>query len=615
MSSKGGGWKKPGAGPSNSSSKDKGVDELSNDMANASLDSSQGGGWEVFTKKPRKPAGRSVGWGAQCATPNAWGQPNVVQKLTGSSSGGAWKTQVADPRTNVGETGLPQPPAAIPPPLEKGWDWAARNGSHVACGQGSVEGDDNESDTGAQKPQSEDEDDDDDLVEDDDDLMSDDFDSDDSVKSHETRKKHRWFKHFFDVLDKLSVQQLNEPSRQWHCPACRNGPGAIDWYRGLQPLMAHARTVGAKRVKLHRELAELLDEELIRKGTSSIPIGETYGKWEGLRSSVADKQIVWPPMVVVMNTQLEMDENEEKWLGMGNQELLDYFSSYTKALKARHSYGPKGHRGMSIVIFESTPVGYLEAEHLDKHFTEQGTGRYAWDQNRVLYYPGGKRQLYGYLARKEDLENFNRHCQGKTKLKFDMRSYQETVVIPMKQMSEDNQQLVWLKNKVVKEQKHSKALEESFSMVTQRLRKTQEENRIVRQRTKMQHEQNKEEMDYQESFFKDQISVIHQALEDKERAFEEKLQEEREKVKQITANSITGADDKLRKEKIDEFIYMQAKGIEEFESERDKLSEMHEGKKAEMKKRHLEEQVELEKEFETMLTKLMEQYAPNKTIS
>jgi hypothetical protein len=100
---------------------------------------------------------------------------------------------------------------------------------------------------------------------------------------------------------------------------------------------------------------------------------------------------------------------------MGNQELLDYFSGYA-AVKARHSYGPQGHRGMSILIFESSARGYLEAERLHKHFAEQGTDRNAWDRRRVLFYQGGKRQLYGYMALMEDLDLFNQHSQGSLSL-------------------------------------------------------------------------------------------------------------------------------------------------------------------------------------------------------
>lgn len=68
------------------------------------------------------------------------------------------------------------------------------------------------------------------------------------------------------------------------------------------------------------------------------------------------------------------------------------------------------------------------------------------------------------------------------------------VVHQIRQMSEDNQQLIYFRNKVDKERRHSKQLEESFGIVSEKLRKTMEENRIVRQRTQMHHEQNKEEV-------------------------------------------------------------------------------------------------------------------------
>jgi len=63
------------------------------------------------------------------------------------------------------------------------------------------------------------------------------------------------------------------------------------------------------------------------------------------------------------------------------------------------------------------------------------------------------------------------------------------VVNQIRQMAEDNQQLLHLKNKVVLEQ-----LEEISGIVNEKLRKTEEENRIVRLRTQMHHEQNKEEV-------------------------------------------------------------------------------------------------------------------------
>lgn len=97
-----------------------------------------------------------------------------------------------------------------------------------------------------------------------------------------------------------------------------------------------------------------------------------------------------------------------QWTGMGNQELVDYFSNYA-AQRARHSYGPNGHRGTSVLIFDNTAMGYLEAERLHKQFEKEGRDRDGWEQRRVLFYPGGKRQLYGFLATKDDMELFNQH--------------------------------------------------------------------------------------------------------------------------------------------------------------------------------------------------------------
>lgn len=100
-----------------------------------------------------------------------------------------------------------------------------------------------------------------------------------------------------------------------------------------------------------------------------------------------------------------------QWIGMGNPELLGYFSTYS-ALKARHSYGPQGHRGMSVLIFEASAVGYAEAERLSKHFEGNFRDRVAWERNRVPFYSGGERHLYGYMAEKHDLDNFNQHSHG-----------------------------------------------------------------------------------------------------------------------------------------------------------------------------------------------------------
>ncbi|XP_062083741.1 protein SUPPRESSOR OF GENE SILENCING 3 [Humulus lupulus] len=593
------------ASSSSSSNKGKAVvdsfEQLSNSVEGLSIESSQDDGkWEeVITKKSKNRAGNNAAkqWPSQNNNSNAW----IKKPAIGGNS-----RHLSSTPQPYHKASQPQPQPAIAPPLQHGWNWQSRPANQQPADTTPVTNPSDDEDDNKDETY-----DDDDESEDMEDFSDDDeFDSDSSEKSHETLKKMKWFAKFFKIIDELKVNEINDPDRQWHCPACQGGPGSIDWYRGLQPLMTHAKTKGGDKMKLHRKFAEILEVELRNKGTSVVPPGETFGKWKGLQDEEKDHEIVWPPMVLVMNTKLEQDDND-KWIGMGNQELLEYFNSYHPA-KARHAYGPQGHRGMSVLIFESSARGYLEAERLHKHFVGHGSDRDAWNRrNRTLFLPGGKRRLYGFLAVKEDLDVFNQHSQGKAKLKHEMRSYHETVVTEIRQMSEDNQQLGYYKDKYSREQRHAKALKESFDVVSNKLRKTIAESRIVRHRTKMQQDENKEEMILQEEFFKDQLKIIHDSRDVKEENFERLQQEEREKVKvskskaKTSNNAVeTGA------EEISKFVELQEKEMEQYVEEREKLEKAHEEKIKEMKKRHWEEEVQLEAELNEKLAHLMEKYSP-----
>uniref|UniRef100_A0A1D1YE16 Protein SUPPRESSOR OF GENE SILENCING 3 n=1 Tax=Anthurium amnicola TaxID=1678845 RepID=A0A1D1YE16_9ARAE len=663
MSSNRGRSKSPSSGGGNPSPKGMGIEstgpaidnpsinQLIHGMADMSTGFGQDGVCEVVAKQTKNQGGGNAAkqWGLSSCAPNVWGHLDVAPRMGLTANCGAGNPHgnnlehAVDFRGQAGrENSMTQSPGkgwsdwesahvppspAVPPPLHHGWQWSARNSSFspqtevsedeikrngtISTGArkgGSSGGYD--SDSGILPIQSESDDGSDgvDIVEDTDGNLSDDYDSDVSQKSHETQKKNKWCRVFFETMDTLSVDQINELKRLWRCPACQGGSGAIHWFRGLQSLVTHAQTKGSKtnRVMLHREFAELLEEELQSRGASVIVPGETFGKWKGLCEATADYGIVWPPMVVVMNTELEQDENN-KMIGMGNQELLEYFPSYA-AVKARHSYGPHGHRGMSVLIFEASAIGYMEAARLHKHFADEQKDREAWEHHRVLFCPGGKRQLYGFLARKEDIDDFNQHSRGYSRLKFEMKSYQEMVVDPIRKMSKDNLQLVWLKNRIAMLLQHSRTLEESFEVVSQKLHEATEENRIVRLGTKTQHEENKEEIDQRQLFFKEQMEKVHTATEEKERTFK--------KLFQVCAETRlpdvdTGTREKrLREEEITRILDSQQKEVETFLAERDKLVHAHEDDKMELRQRYLEDKADLEKAFDEDLTRLMKKYAP-----
>lgn len=459
-----------------------------------------------------------------------------------------------------------------------------------------------------------------DLDDDSDWIGSDPCDSDASVKSLDTRKRNKWFQTFFDTLDDFTNEQIVEHDRQWHCPACHGGVGAIDWYRGLQPLIAHAKTHRTKRIGLHREFAKVLEEDLERRKAGTGSVGETkFGKWKGLHNTDAtrDLLIVWPPMVVIQNTQLEIDD-QDKWIGMGNKELLDMFQEYNP-LKARHAYGPQGHRGMSLVIFADSPAGYYSAERLVKNFKDALKGKQQWDQpSKSIFHPGGDRILYGYMATAEDLEIFNKHSSGKSKLKWDLKKYHEAVAQPMKQMDEDNQQLHYYKFKVQKQKEHSKTLEKSMSIFTRKLEQREEEISVVRQRAKEQHEENQREMDELEKTYKERIIQLQRNSARREKEIqvkqEEFKQEHIERCQQLEKK--LGEEQQPKQGKVQEAIELQTKILEsslreseDYEYSKRELRKQQHIRKREFMRKQYEEALEFEKGLEKERQELLDKYS------
>lgn len=277
--------------------------------ARTKLNSEQSGDSKIDSLRSQDLSGGSGSraWCPQNTSSNAWGKPNLIRKLAvwGNGESGEANGKSQEDKSN------------IPNNLS-----CSGKGSNL-----SVRGDDTTPSMDEKRKQCNDEripephdnaeyeNDDEELVDDDDyDIVfdsDDDLSLDDEDESHEARKRNEWFGAFFDKLDGLTIEEINSQERQWHCPACRGISGHIAWYKGMQPLVNHARTLKARRAKLHRQFAETLEEELLRRNASITLAGEVYGRWEGLGKQFKDHEIVWPPVVVIMNTRYEQDEHNK----------------------------------------------------------------------------------------------------------------------------------------------------------------------------------------------------------------------------------------------------------------------------------------------------------------
>ncbi|GLJ18559.1 hypothetical protein SUGI_0330250 [Cryptomeria japonica] len=326
--------------------------------------------------------------------------------------------------------------------------------------------------------------------------------------THQVMKNFKVFKSLFESLEPLSLRNIN--NKEWGCPACKGGDSKVkvsDRYKGIQGLIEHAKVTKSCNVGWHQKLVKVLEEEVKRRKVACTMAQHVYGKWLGLENACGECEIVWPPIIIIQNTNLDLSDNQQRAMGMGNKELLDCFKQY-KPSKAKFAYGQKGHCGVSLLIFEDSIDGYLEADYLHRNFLRERRGRDNWNEYGMPNQnSSGKRILYGYMATSEDMEDFNKHST-KAKVKYDMVPYQLKVIEPVKKMKEENGRITWLEKKIDEDRESTKYLEEKVNDMIKRLDIQQQEMKILMAHAYERDEDCKKGYDFLENFYKQQIDQL-----------------------------------------------------------------------------------------------------------
>ncbi|EPS60058.1 hypothetical protein M569_14748, partial [Genlisea aurea] len=187
---------------------------------------------------------------------------------------------------------------------------------------------------------------------------------------------------------------------------------------------------------------------------------------------------------------------------------------------------------------------------------------------------------------------------GKSRLKYEMKSYKEMVVNQLKQMNEDNQKLAWYKNRAVNEKMSKIALQDSFVVLTEKLRQTTEENLASKLRYQKHHELNKQAMDFHEKFLREQLQRLCDA---------ENREEEGRKSEKVAHQNEGDSNNKVV---VAAILSEGGESSAEYVKKMEILVKSQEERKLDMQRRHHEEMMALEKEFVAELNGLTQEYSP-----
>eukprot|EP00249_Psilotum_nudum_P019899 c27467_g1_i1 orf=128-2011(+) len=206
------------------------------------------------------------------------------------------------------------------------------------------------------------------------------------------------------------------------CAVCPNA----QLFKGWTALLAHAGQFKKKRPQMHRGYHRALSEAL--RVNERPPEQETQQEGRALSLNpelTRGHLILWPPVVMLEIVNSEPGEdpaawNAEKILCLLSEELQNLHPGQVLPVPANRNNEQK-----SIIVFEASAVGYLEAKRLGDRLAERRRGREHWlnlaegrhgrhadrwsdkhdargnwrsvDQERQL-------QLYGYLAEPQDMQ-------------------------------------------------------------------------------------------------------------------------------------------------------------------------------------------------------------------
>ncbi|KAH7302551.1 hypothetical protein KP509_23G077100 [Ceratopteris richardii] len=309
-------------------------------------------------------------------------------------------------------------------------------------------------------------------------------DSDATIESLQSRKQNKWLCSFFRVLNNISESERE--NTLFYCPACRgSGLGETDLYKGLKPLKTHAKNYTKRRVKLHKEFASILKEELKTLGEmpkSEANMGRIFQlPWQLAEGDLTDPDplILWPPMVVIRTACLKSDTHE-KSLTIDAKCFLEVFKQYCPR-RVRHAYDPAGQLSLlSLLLFLDSPAGYVHAKHLVKDFKHSERGRKQWNEHaRIEMESCFCGTQYAYMATEEDVVLFNRCDQSKKKIAWIMKSYSEVVVQPLVEMDDAKLKNSLLRVQIKEKEEHNRILEEILRKLDKGMGLTGEETRVV----------------------------------------------------------------------------------------------------------------------------------------